>query len=263
MDKKLNGKIAIITGGARGLGRGIAKSLLLSGAKVVIFDSNKENGIQSESELNKKFKDCVTFFHGDVSSKKDNAKAVKLAIDAYGKLDIICANAGIFPLTWIKDISEKEWDDVMNINLKGPFFLLQSSLNHFMQNKYGKVIFTSSITGTAVSASGHAHYAATKSGLIGLVKTAAVELSQYNINVNAIIPGNIMSEGMKYERGKEFIKSQARSIPMGRLAETEEIGKVVSFLASDDSSYITGQGIVIDGGQTAPENQDEVFHPKN
>ena len=263
MDKKLIGKVAIITGGARGLGRGIAKSLLLSGSKVVIFDSNKENGIQSESELNKRFKDCITFFHGDVSSKKDNAEAVKLAIDTYGKLDIICANAGIFPLTWIKDISEKEWDNVMNVNLKGPFFLLQCSLEHFMKKKYGKVIFTSSITGTAVSASGHAHYAATKSGLIGLVKTAAVELSQYNINVNAIIPGNIMSEGMKYERGEEFIKSQARSIPMGRLAETEEIGKVVSFLASDDSSYITGQGIVIDGGQTAPENQDEVFHPKN
>ena len=132
-----------------------------------------------------------------------------------------------------------------------------------MKNKYGKVIFTSSITGTAVSASGHAHYAATKSGLMGLVKTAAVELSQHNINVNAIIPGNIMSEGMKFERGDEYIKSQSKSIPMGRLAETEEIGKVVSFLASDDSSYITGQGIIIDGGQTAPENQDEVFHPKN
>ena len=203
------------------------------------------------------------FFEGDVSLKKDNEKAVELAVNTYGKLDIVCANAGIFPLTWIKDISEKEWDQVMNVNLKGPFLLLQSSLNHFMKNKYGKVIFTSSITGTAVSASGHAHYAATKSGLMGLVKTAAVELSQHNINVNAIIPGNIMSEGMKFERGDEYIKSQSKSIPMGRLAETEEIGKVVSFLASDDSSYITGQGIIIDGGQTAPENQDEVFHPKN
>ena len=263
MEKKLNEKVAIVTGGARGLGKGIVKSLLSSGSKVILFDSNKENGLQSESELNNQYKNCVTFFHGDVSSREDNAKAVKLAIDTYGNLDIICANAGIFPLTWIKDISEKEWDNVMNVNLKGPFFLLQCSLDHFMKKKYGKVIFTSSITGTAVSASGHAHYAATKSGLIGLVKTAAVELSQYNININAIVPGNIMSEGMKYERGEEFIKSQARSIPMGRLAETEEIGKVVSFLASDDSSYITGQGIVIDGGQTAPENQDEVFHPKN
>ena len=206
MDKKLDGKVAIITGGARGLGMGIAKSLLSNGSKIVIFDSNKENGIKSEFELNKEFNDCVTFFHGDVSSKIDNTKAVKLAINTYGKLDIICANAGIFPLTWIKDISEKEWDSVMNINLKGPFFLLQCSLDHFMKKKYGKVIFTSSITGTTVSASGHAHYAATKSGLIGLVKTAAVELSQYNININAIVPGNIMSEGMKYQRGKDFIK---------------------------------------------------------
>lgn len=263
MKKNLDQKVAIVTGGARGLGKGIANSLLLNGAKVVIFDSNKENGIQTESELNKKYKDCVFFFEGDVSLKKDNEKAVELAVNTYGKLDIVCANAGIFPLTWIKDISEKEWDQVMNVNLKGPFLLLQSSLNNFIKNKYGKVIFTSSITGTAVSASGHAHYAATKSGLMGLVKTAAVELSQHNINVNAIIPGNIMSEGMKFERGDEYIKSQSKSIPMGRLAETEEIGKVVSFLASDDSSYITGQGIIIDGGQTAPENQDEVFHPKN
>ena len=263
MNKKLDGKVAIVTGGARGLGKGIVKSLLLSGSKVIIFDSNKKNGLESESELNKKFKNCVTFFYGDVSSREDNVKAVNLAIVTHGGLDIICANAGIFPLTWIKDISEKEWDEVMNVNLKGPFLLLQSSLKHFMKKNYGKVVFTSSITGTAVSASGHAHYAATKSGLMGLVKTAAVELSQYNININAIIPGNIMSEGMKFERGDEYIKSQAKSIPMGRLAETEEVGKVVSFLASDESSYITGQGIIVDGGQTAPENQDEVFHPKN
>ena len=189
MKKNLDQKVAIVTGGARGLGKGIANSLLLNGAKVVIFDSNKENGIQTESELNKKYKDFVFFFEGDVSLKKDNEKAVELAVNTYGKLDIVCANAGIFPLTWIKDISEKEWDQVMNVNLKGPFLLLQSSLNHFMKNKYGKVIFTSSITGTAVSASGHAHYAATKSGLMGLVKTAAVELSQHNINVNAISVG--------------------------------------------------------------------------
>ena len=97
-----------------------------------------------------------TFFKGDVSVKADNIKAVETAIKVYGKLDIICANAGIYPLTWIKDISEKEWDHVMDINLKGPFFLLQSALDHFIQNKYGKVIFTSSITGTSVSASGHA-----------------------------------------------------------------------------------------------------------
>ena len=263
MRKKLEGKVAIVTGGARGLGKGITISLLKDGAKVIIFDQNEINGKKTETELNKTYNNCVTFFKGNVALKKDNIKAVEIAINKYGELNIICANAGIFPLTWIKDISENEWDEVMNINLKGPFFLLQCSLDHFIKKKYGKVIFTSSITGTAVSASGHAHYAATKSGLIGLVKTAAVELSQYNININAIVPGNIMSEGMKYERGEEFIKSQARSIPMGRLAETEEIGKVVSFLASDDSSYITGQGIVIDGGQTAPENQDEVFQPKN
>ena len=118
MNKKLDGKVAIVTGGARGLGKGIVKSLLLSGSKVIIFDSNKKNGLESESEFNKKYKNCVTFFYGNVSSREDNIKAVKLAIDYYGGLDIICANAGIFPLTWIKDISEKEWDEVMNINLK-------------------------------------------------------------------------------------------------------------------------------------------------
>ena len=263
MTKRLSDKVAIVTGGARGIGKGIVNSLVSNGAKVVFVDQNDENGKQTESLINKEYNNSVTFFKGDVSVKKDNIKAVEIAINVYGKLDIICANAGIYPLTWIKDISEKEWDLVMNVNLKGPFFLLQSSLNHFMKKNYGKVVFTSSITGTAVSASGHAHYAATKSGLMGLVKTAAVELSQYNININAIIPGNIMSEGMKFERGDDYIKSQAKSIPMGRLAETEEVGKVVSFLASDESSYITGQGIIVDGGQTAPENQDEVFHPKN
>ena len=263
MNKRLSNKIAIVTGGARGIGKGIVKSLLINGAKVIFFDLNEEDGEKTENELNAQFDKCVTFFKGSVSSKKDNEKIVNLAISKYGRLDILCANAGIYPLTWIKDITEKEWDEVININLKGPFLLLQSALNHFMQNKYGKVIFTSSITGTIVSASGHAHYAATKSGLMGLVKTAAIELSQYNININAIVPGNVMSDGMKLERGDEYIKSQSKSIPLGRLASTDEIGKLVSFLASDEASYITGQGITIDGGQTIPENQDEVFHPKS
>ena len=262
MNKSLNEKVAIVTGGARGIGKGIVYSLVSEGAKVVLVDQNHENGKQAESEINKEFKNTVIFLKADVSLKNDNIKAVKTAIDIYGRLDIICANAGIYPLTWIKDISEKEWDQVMNVNLKGPFFLLQSALDHFIKNKYGKVVFTSSITGTIVSATGHAHYAATKSGLLGLVKTAALELSQYNININAVLPGNVMSEGMKLERGDEFIKSQSKAIPLGKLADNEEIGKLVTFLVSDDASYITGQGITIDGGQTIPENQDEVFHPK-
>lgn len=260
MNKRLNEKVAIVTGGARGIGKGIVYSLVSEGAKVVFVDQNQEQGKQTESEIIKEFKNAVTFLKGDVSLKNDNIKAVKTAIDIYGKLDIICANAGIFPLTWIKDISEKEWDQVMNINLKGPFFLLQSALDHFIKNRYGKVVFTSSITGTIVSATGHAHYAATKSGLLGLVKTAALELSQYNININAVVPGNVLSEGMKLERGSDYIKSQSKAIPLGRLANNEEIGKLVAFLASDDASYITGQGITIDGGQTIPENQDEVFN---
>ena len=99
MNKKLDGKVAIVTGGARGLGKGIVKSLLLSGSKVIIFDSNKKNGLESESELNKKFKNCVNFFYGDVSSKEDNIKAVKLAIVTHGGLDLVCGNAGIFTLT--------------------------------------------------------------------------------------------------------------------------------------------------------------------
>jgi len=262
MAKRLSKKVAVVTGGARGIGKGIIISLVNNGAKVVFLDNDMESGKKTEDEINKKTNNSVTFINGDVSLKIDNIKAINTAIKIYGNIDIICANAGIYPLTWIKDISEKEWDKVMNVNLKGPFFLLQSALDHFIKKKYGKVIFTSSITGTYVSASGHAHYAATKSGLIGLVKTAAIELSQYNININAIVPGNVMSEGMKIERGDEFIKSQSKSIPLGRLAQTNEIGNLVSFLASDESSYITGQGIVIDGGQTVPENQDEVFHPK-
>ena len=141
MNKRLDGKVAIVTGGARGLGKGIVKSLLLSGSKVIIFDSNKKNGLESESELNIIFINSVTFFYGDVSSREDNIKAVKFAIVTYGGLDIICANAGIFPLTWIKDISEKEWDEVMNVNLKGLFLLLQSSLNHFMRKNNAEYEF--------------------------------------------------------------------------------------------------------------------------
>ena len=132
MKKKLEEKVAIVTGGARGLGKGIVISLLKNGCKVLIFDENISNGENTTVELNKKFNDSVIFFNGNVALKKDNIAAVETAIKTFGRLDILSANAGIFPLTWLKDISENEWDEVMNVNLKGPFFLTK----YFLKNSY-------------------------------------------------------------------------------------------------------------------------------
>ena len=141
MNKRLSNKIAIVTGGARGIGKGIVKSLLINGAKVIFFDLNEEDGEKTENELNAQFDKCVTFFKGSVSSKKDNEKVVNLAISKYGRLDILCANAGIYPLTWIKDITEKLTTSSMSIesifnNYKSVLDILSNSFeNHVSDYK--------------------------------------------------------------------------------------------------------------------------------
>src|SRR5699024_7968409 len=145
-----------------------------------------------------------------------------------------------------------------DINLKGTFLAVKACLPNMIDNKYGRIVITSSITGNKTGAPGLTHYAASKGGVNGFIKSAAVELAKYNITVNGVEPGNILTEGMEDVLGDDYIKAQEATIPVGKLGEPEDIAYTTLFLASDEAKYITGQGITVDGGQTLPESLETV-----
>lgn len=252
MTDRLKGRVAIVTGARRGIGKGIVKCLAESGAKVLFTDIDDEDGPNTQAELCDAGHD-VRFLRADTSTQEDVDAMAAAAISAFGRIDILCPNAAIYPQTNIEDISAEEWDAVCAINLKGPFLAAKACLPQMKAQKHGRIILTSSITGPLVSSPGHGHYAATKAGLLGFMRSAALEWAPWDITVNAIEPGNILTEGMKQHRSQDFINAQKASVPLGRLGTPDDIGKAVGFLASDDAAYITGQTIVVDGGQTLPE----------
>jgi 3-oxoacyl-[acyl-carrier protein] reductase len=250
MSGRLKDRVALIIGAARGIGAGIAERFIEEGAKIVIADSETAAGEETAKRLGGRF---VAI---DVSKKADAERAVAEALKAYGKLDILVQNAGIYPWTLIENIDPDEWDKVLSVNLKGTFLSAQAALPHMKARKSGRMIFTSSITGPRVTSPGHGHYSASKAGINGFIKAAALEFSFYGITVNGVEPGNILTEGMKAHRSAAFIKSMEDAVPLGRLGTPRDIANAVLFLASDDASYITGTTIVVDGGQTLPEGKD-------
>lgn len=250
MSGRLNERVALIIGAARGIGAGIAERFVEEGARIVIADSETAAGEATAQRLGGRF------IAIDVSKKADAERAVAEALGAYGKLDILVQNAGIYPWTLIENIDVDEWDKVMAVNLKGTFLAAQAALAHMKARKAGRMIFTSSITGPRVTSPGHGHYSASKAGINGFIKAAALEFSGYGITVNGVEPGNILTEGMKAHRNAAFIKSMEDAVPLGRLGTPRDIANAVLFLASDDASYITGTTIIVDGGQTLPEGKD-------
>ena len=254
MDKRLDGKVAIVTGGSRGIGKGIVEVLARAGARVLFTDLSEERGNATVAEFRHAGLE-VSFLKADTSRAADTEATARAAVERYGRIDILCPNAGIYPETRIEDISEAEWDEVCAVNLKGPFLAAKACLPQMKRQRDGRIVVTSSITGPRVSAPGHAHYAATKAGLIGFIRTAALEFAPHGITVNAVEPGNILTEGMRQHRDQAFIDGQRAAVPLGRLGTPTEIAYAVLFLASDEARYITGQSIVVDGGQLLPEMQ--------
>jgi 3-oxoacyl-[acyl-carrier protein] reductase len=177
--------------------------------------------------------------------------------EAQGGLDVMCANAGAFPQTKMIDMDPSEWDEVMAINLKSSFLCVKASIPHFEKAGKGRVVLTSSITGPITGFPGWAHYGASKSGQLGFLKTAAMELSRYNTTINAVMPGNIYTEGLQ-DLGQDYLDTMAASIPLKRLGVVEDIGNAALFFASDEAAYITGQQIVVDGGQIIPESLEAI-----
>ena len=255
MTGRLKDKVALVIGAARGIGEGIAERFTGEGARVVIADTEVEAGQGTAKRLG------GLFIETDISRLDHAQRAVQTALDGFGTLDILVQNAGIYPWTLIENTSPEEWDKVLAVNLKGTFLAARAALPHMKAKHAGRMIFTSSITGPRVTSPGHGHYSASKAGINGFIKSAALEFSHYGITVNGIEPGNILTSGMKMHRSEAFIRSMEAAVPLGRLGTPRDIANTALFLASDDASYITGTTIIVDGGQTLPEGADFRLNP--
>lgn len=247
------GKTAIVTGGAMGIGYGIAYRLAEAGADVVIADYNEE----AAKEATQKLRDLgfsSAYIKTDVSKEADIQNMVDYAVATYGGLDILVNNAGVYPFVSILQATEKDFEKIIHTNLLSVVFATKAASDVFIkQGKPGKIINITSIDALHPSSIGLALYDASKHGLWGLTKNSALELAAYNIQVNAIAPGGIATPGVGAGKPatpemEEITKKFLQKIPMKRMGESDEIGKVALFLASDMSSYMTGAQIVVDGG---------------
>jgi 3-oxoacyl-[acyl-carrier protein] reductase len=255
MSGRLEGKVALVVGAARGIGRGIVERFAEEGAHLVLADMEVEQGQATADEFG------AAFIATDISRMADAEAAVALALGRHGRLDIVVQNAGIYPWQLIENTSPDDWDRVMAVNLRGTFNAARAALVPMKQQRSGRMLFTSSITGPHVTSPGHGHYSASKAGINGFIRSAALEFSGYGITVNGVEPGNILTEAIQMHRGAEFIKNMEDSIPLGRLGSPRDVANAFLFLASDDASYITGTTIVVDGGQLLPEGSDFRLQP--
>ncbi|MBK9249195.1 MAG: 3-oxoacyl-[acyl-carrier-protein] reductase [Ignavibacteria bacterium] len=246
MDKRFAGKVAIVTGGSRGIGEAIVRRLASEGARVyATYISNPERAKNIQDELTKDGQ-SVRFIQADVSNEQSVKELIDEVVKEVGRIDVLVNNAGITRDTLLMRMSETDWDDVLDTNLKGAFLTCKSVCRTMMSQRKGRIINIGSIVGINGNP-GQANYCASKAGLIGLTKSLAKELSSRNILVNCIAPGFVetdMTDKLTEEQRAGF----STQIPLKRAAKSEEIASVVAFFVSDDSSYITGQVLCVDGG---------------
>ncbi|MFC3231460.1 3-oxoacyl-ACP reductase FabG [Marinibaculum pumilum] len=245
-------KAVIVTGGSKGIGRGIAKVFAAQGAKVMVTARGREAAAAVVAEI-RGAGGTAEMCLGDVADWGDVQAMIAATVEAFGGVDILCANAGAFPQTKMVDMAPEEWDQVLGTNLKSSFLCVKACIPQFEKAGRGRVILTSSITGPITGFPGWSHYGASKAGQLGFLKTAAMELARYNTTINAVMPGNIVTEGLE-GLGADYLATMAASIPLKRLGSVEDIGHAALFFASDEAGYITGQTIVVDGGQVLPES---------
>ncbi|HMK76750.1 MAG TPA: 3-oxoacyl-[acyl-carrier-protein] reductase [Thermodesulfobacteriota bacterium] len=242
---KLTGKVALVTGAAQGIGRGIALLLARNGADIVVSDINLEKAEETAKEI-RAIGPKATAVKVDVSNLSDVERMVEAIIEKLAKIDILVNNAGITRDKLILRMTEEDWDAVLGVNLKGTFNCTKTVIRHMAKQRSGKIVNIASVVGEMGNA-GQANYSASKAGVIGLTKTIAREYAQRGINVNAIAPGYIetpMTDALP-EKAKEELK---RLIPMDRLGKPEDVAEAVLFLVCEESSYITGQVLNVNGG---------------
>ncbi|KPK73702.1 hypothetical protein AMJ87_00835 [candidate division WOR_3 bacterium SM23_60] len=236
----LESRIALVTGGAQGIGAEIAQGLAAEGARVIVTDINDNAGTQVSRG------DRIDYRHMDVSNPDEVARTVDEVVQNYGKIDILVNNAGVTSDKLLLRMTKEDWDRVLAVNVTGTFLVTKAVVRSMIKQRYGKIINIASVVGLTGNA-GQANYAASKAGIIGFTKSCAKELGGRNITVNAIAPGFIetsMTKDIPEEAKQNFLKS----IPLGRVGQPKDVADLVLFLSSDRSSYITGQTICVGGG---------------
>ncbi|WP_138414901.1 3-oxoacyl-[acyl-carrier-protein] reductase [Aquibacillus sediminis] len=242
----LQGKVALVTGASRGIGRAIALELARQGAKVAVNYAGSEAKAQQVVEEIQELGAEAMMIQANVSNESDVKDMIKQVVGSFGSLDILVNNAGITRDNLLMRMKEEEFDDVIQTNLKGVFLCTKGVTRQMMKQKSGRIINIASIVGVSGNP-GQANYVAAKAGVIGLTKTTAKELATRNILVNAVAPGFIETD-MTDELTEEQKSSMLELIPLEKLGKSEDVAKVVRFLASEDANYITGQTIHVDGG---------------
>jgi 3-oxoacyl-[acyl-carrier protein] reductase len=249
MFQPLTGRTVIVTGGSKGIGRGIARRFGEAGLNVLVAARTLADAERVAAEIGANASALAV----DVTDPAACEAMAAAALERYGAIDVLCANAGIFPAAKLGEMTAADFDHVMATNLRGTFSAVSAVLPAMKAAKRGRIVITSSITGPITGYPGWSHYGASKAGQLGFARTAAIELAPWNITVNAVMPGNIATEGLD-GLGPEYLAKMTASIPMKRLGSVADIANAALFFASEEAAYITGQTIVIDGGQVLSES---------
>ncbi len=247
----LTGRSVVVTGASKGIGRGIACRFGAVGAKVLVVSRKIEDAEAVAAEI-AAAGGTAKGFAADVSSAPDMQAMADAAVTAHGGIDILCANAGIFPTVSLADMTVGDYARVMDTNVKGTFLAVTACLPAMKARRNGRIVLTSSITGPITGVPFMTAYAASKAAQLGFMRAAALELAPWRITVNAVLPGNIATEGLA-GLGPEHVKQMEASVPLRRLGSVLDIANAALFLASDEAAYVTAQSIVVDGGQILPE----------
>lgn len=247
-DYGIEGKVAIVTGAGRGMGREVARKLVDLGVNVVINDVSLEDAKSSIEDISNSGNNEMFAIDGDITNKNDVDNLILKTSEKFGGVDILVNNAGVLRPTKVIDIEEEEWDWVVNVNLKGTYLCSRAVLPSMMSRGWGRIVNFSSTAGKNISTVGGAHYTAAKAGILGFTRHLAKEAAQFGITVNSVCPGLIATEMVLSTINEAQIKSYESSFPISRMGQPYEVADLVAFLASNKASYITGASLDINGG---------------
>jgi 3-oxoacyl-[acyl-carrier protein] reductase len=252
MFTSISGRSVVVTGGNKGIGFGIARVFARVGANVLICGRDQVS-LSRACDALRELPGRVAAAVVDVAVLESCREMADRATAEFGGIDVLCANAGIFPSVRLDEMSPDALEAVMGTNFKGTVYAVQACLPQLERSGHGRIVVTSSITGPITGYPGWSHYGASKAAQLGFIRTAAMELARKQITINAVLPGNIRTEGLD-DLGPEYLDQMAATVPQGRLGDVSDIGHAALFFATDEAGYITGQTLVVDGGQVLPES---------
>lgn len=250
----LAGQVAIVTGSGQGIGQGIARVFAAAGASVVVATRSAGNGQETVDDIISAGGKAL-LIQCDIGQRSEVERVVADTVAHFGRVDIGIHNAAIYPLHTVEELTDEVMEHTLAVNMKAAVWMTQACVPHFRTLGGGRLIFTSSVTGPRVAMPGTSHYAMSKGGMNGFIRTAALEYARQNITVNGVEPGYILTQAMSALGGEDELNAMAECIPQGHLGKPEDIANTMLFLASQEAAYITGQTIVVDGGSTLPESQ--------